>query len=117
MSMPRDTRDPLRDVTNITGTFAFHIYVQICKTFCDGLLISTLDEEVRKRKERNRQQRKRRAEMTTEQREEANRKQREYRARKKAASQNISTMCGTSETSPIGGGTSSLHYFHLHHLF
>jgi hypothetical protein len=77
--------------------------------------MSTLDEVVHKREERNRQQRKHRAEMTTEQREEANRKQREYRARKKVASQNISTMRGTSETSPIGG-TSSLHYFHLHHL-
>jgi len=59
-----------------------------------------------KREERNRQQRKRRAEMTDEQREESNRKQREYRARRKAASQNISTASIVSQvlstSSPVG---------------
>jgi FtsZ-interacting cell division protein YlmF len=95
----------------------------------------TLDEELRKREERNRQQRKRRAEQTSEQREENNRKQREsraklsskqrdeinrkqqeYRARKKAASQNISNSGVVSQELPTSSpivGTESLHYFHL----
>jgi len=60
---------------------------------------NTLDEASRKRDERNRQQRKRRAEMTTEQREEANRKQREYRARKKATTHNTTTSRESFKTS------------------
>jgi hypothetical protein len=91
----------------------FHIDVQVCSTISDGLLIiyvqtNTLDEASRKRDERNRQQRKRRAEMTTEQRDEANRKQREYRARKKVTTQNITTSCECFKT--------SLFYFHLQQL-
>jgi hypothetical protein len=47
------------------------------------------------------QQRKRRVEMTDEQREESNTKQREYRARKKSASQNISTASIVSQVVPM----------------
>ena len=99
MSTPRDTREELGDITNIVGMYArFHIDVQVCSTISDVLLIiyvqtNTLDEAGQKRDERNRRQRKRRAEMTTEQRDEANRKQSEYRARKKVTTQNITTSC------------------------
>ena len=66
----------------------------------------------------NMQQRKRRAEMTGEQREESNRKQREYRARKKAASQNISTASIVSQvvptSSPVGAyNILDMHFLHL----
>ena len=68
---------------------------------------ATLDNAKRKREERNAAQQKRRAEMSIEQREEINRKQREYRARKKAATQNITTSCVVSPieltSSPIVG--------------
>ncbi|CAD6265623.1 unnamed protein product [Miscanthus lutarioriparius] len=89
MSTPKDTRTALSDITNNHVT----------------------DNAKRKREERNAAQRKRRAEMSIEQREEINRKQREYRARKKAATQNITTSCVVSPTeltsSPIVGGSSS----------
>jgi len=58
----------------------------------------TLDEVLRKRDERNMQQRKHRADMSIEQREEINKKQRDYRQRKKAATQNSSTSVALTET-------------------
>ncbi|KAG2599437.1 hypothetical protein PVAP13_5KG392507 [Panicum virgatum] len=65
-----------------------------------------LDEDERKRLQRNARRVKRRAGMADEQRQETNRKQREYRARKKAESSYTPTAVQTP--SSVAGGTTQL---------
>ncbi|KAG2626566.1 hypothetical protein PVAP13_3KG369600 [Panicum virgatum] len=67
MDMPRQPRVTLTDITNTSTSDQ----------------AGAVDAAAPRRQERNKQQRKRRYEMSDEQREEINRKQHEYRARKK----------------------------------
>ena len=87
MITPTYTREPLGDITNVIGMLKICTYANLFIFFTiywkDVFIF--LDEESRRREQRNMQQRKHRADMSMEQRDEINRKQREYRERKKHA--------------------------------
>jgi len=103
MITPTYTREPLGDITNVIGMLKIFSYANLFIFFTiywkDVFIF--LDEESRRREQRNMQQRKRRADMSMEQRGEINRKQLEYRERKKHATQNSSTFAALRETVPL----------------
>ena len=109
MSTPRDTHDALSDTTNIRGMLSICMYAAFfMMPYWYPIYVQTLtidDKASRKTEEKNMQQQKRQAEMSSEQREEINRRQREYRARKKAGSQISTTSCAFTETVPTSSPT------------
>lgn len=108
MITPTYTREPLGDITNVIGMLKICTYANLFIFFTiywkDVFIF--LDEESRRREQRNMQQRKRRADMSMEQRGEINRKQLEYRERKKHATQNSSTSAALRETVPLTSASS-----------
>jgi len=108
MITPTYTREPLGDITNVIGMLKIFSYANLFIFFTiywkDVFIF--LDEESRRREQRNMQQRKRRADMSMEQRDEINWKQREYRERKKHATQNSSTSAALREMVPLTSASS-----------
>ena len=98
MAGPTQKWPALSDITN-TGTLIDYTMQKLTSTYMPSSLptvqTDALDEDERKRLQRNARRVKRRAEMTDEQRQEINRKQREYRARKKAESSYAPTAVQT----------------------